>query len=168
LGRPTFTVQDFFISTNGNLADLSKKRKTMKTKLLVLAMVLMITGNVFSQQASMVVVIKNVNETKGRVSVALFNKEDDFMGKSLANKSITAKNGEVQITFEGVTPGDYAISVMHDANENDELDSNAFGIPKEGFGFSNDAMGMFGPPSFEKAKFNFTGKSQVVITLKYM
>lgn len=140
----------------------------MKTKLLAVAMFVMITGNVFSQQASMVVVIKNVNETKGLVSVALFNKEDDFMGKSLASKTTVAKNGEVQITFENITSGDYAISVMHDANENDELDSNAFGIPKEGFGFSNDAMGMFGPPSFEKAKFNFTGKTQVVITLKYM
>ena len=140
----------------------------MKTKLLTLAVVMLLTGKAFSQQTSMVIVIKNVKETKGKVSVALYNTEADFMGKSLASKSTVAKDGEVQVSFENVSPGDYAISVMHDANENEELDSNAFGIPKEGFGFSNDAMGMFGPPSFDKAKFNFTGKNQIYITLKYM
>ncbi len=128
----------------------------------------LVNVNVFSQNHSMVVVIKNVKEPKGKVSVALFNREDDFMGKSLVSQSTVAKSGEVQITFENVIPGDYAISVMHDANENNELDSNAFGIPKEGFGFSNDAMGVFGPPSYEKAKFSFSGESKVAITLKYM
>jgi uncharacterized protein (DUF2141 family) len=140
----------------------------MKTKLVVIAMVVLMAVTGFSQQHTMVVVIKNVNEAKGKVSVALFNREDEFMGKSLVSQSTVAKTGEVQLTFENVIPGDYAISVMHDANENSELDSNAFGIPKEGFGFSNDAMGMFGPPSFEKAKFNFKGEGKVAITLKYM
>ncbi len=57
---------------------------------------------------------------------------------------------------------------MHDANGNGKLDSNMMGIPKEGFGFSNDATGSFGPPGFDEAKFNLTGKDQVVvITLKY-
>ena len=140
----------------------------MKTKLLTVAMVILMDISVFSQQHSMVVVIKNVKEARGKISVALFNREDEFMGKSLVSQSTVAKTGEVQLTFENVSHGDYAISVMHDANENSELDSNAFGIHKEGFGFSNDAMGMFGPPSFEKAKFNFKGESKVAITLKYM
>ena len=140
----------------------------MKTKFVTLVAIILMSGTAFSQQTSMTVVVKNVKETKGQISVALFNKADDFMGKSLASKSTVAQNGEVQLIFENVTPGDYAISVMHDANENNELDSNAFGIPKEGFGFSNDAMGMFGPPSFEKAKFNFTGENKIAITLKYM
>ncbi|MBK5277814.1 MAG: DUF2141 domain-containing protein, partial [Bacteroidia bacterium] len=114
------------------------------------------------------VVIKNVKEATGRIAVALFDNEKDFTNKSLQGKTTVSKIGEVEVTFENVAPGDYAISVMHDANENDELDSNAFGIPKEGFGFSNDAMGMFGPPSFEKAKFSFVGEMKVSIALKYM
>ena len=140
----------------------------MKTKLLTVAMVALMTVTGFSQKHSMVVVIKNVKEAKGKISVALFNREDEFMGNSLLSQSTVAKAGEVQITFENITSGDYAISVMHDANENDELDSNAIGIPKEGFGFSNDAMGMFGPPSFEKAKFNLSGDIKVTIALKYL
>lgn len=142
----------------------------MKTKLATLALALVIgmTGNVFSQQNNMIVVIKNIKEAKGQIAVALFDNEKDFTNKMLTGKTTVSKAGEVQVVFENIAPGNYAISVMHDANENGEIDSNAFGIPKEGFGFSNDAMGMFGPPSFEKAKFSFTGKNQVVITLKYM
>lgn len=140
----------------------------MKTKFLTLALIVLVNGHVFSQQKTLVVVIKNVKEAKGRIAIALFNSEKDFTTKAMQGKTTVAKAGEVQITFENITSGDYAISVMHDANENDELDSNAIGIPKEGFGFSNDAMGMFGPPSFEKAKFNLSGDNKVTITLKYL
>ncbi len=131
-------------------------------------MVSLMVGKVFSQQTNLVVVIKNIKEAKGTIAVALFDNEADFTSKMRQGKTTVAKTDEIQVTFENIVPGIYAISVMHDANENDELDSNAFGIPKEGFGFSNDAMGMFGPPSFEKAKFNFTGENKVYITLKYM
>lgn len=140
----------------------------MKTKFLTLALIVLVNGHVFSQQNTLVVVVKNVKEAKGRIAIALFNSEKDFTTKAMQGKTTVAKAGEVQITFENITSGDYAISVMHDANENDELDSNAIGIPKEGFGFSNDAMGMFGPPSFEKAKFNLSGDNKVTITLKYL
>jgi uncharacterized protein (DUF2141 family) len=56
---------------------------------------------------------------------------------------------------------------MHDVNKNGELDKNALGIPKEGFGFSNDAAGTFGPPGFDKAKFILPRAGELVITLKY-
>jgi uncharacterized protein (DUF2141 family) len=140
----------------------------MKMKLVMLACILGITSQVFSQQNNLVVVVKNINEAKGNISVALFNNEKDFTEKMLTGKRTLAKLGGVQVVFENVVPGVYAISVMHDANENGKIDSNAFGIPKEGFGFSNDAMGMFGPPSFEKAKFSFSGNDQVIINLKYL
>ncbi len=137
-------------------------------KLVILACILGITSHAFSQQNNLVVVVKNINEAKGNISVALFNNEKDFTDKMLIGKKTVSKRGEVQVVFENMVPGEYAISVMHDANENGKIDSNAFGIPKEGFGFSNDAMGMFGPPTFEKAKFSFSGNQQVVINLKYL
>ena len=137
-------------------------------KLILLAFILGITSHGFSQQNNLIVVVKNINEAKGNISVALFNNEKDFTDKMLIGRKTISKLGEVQVVFENVVPGEYAISVMHDANDNGKIDSNAFGIPKEGFGFSNDAMGMFGPPSFEKAKFSFTGKEQLVINLRYM
>ena len=56
-----------------------------------------------------------------------------------------------EITYEGLEEGRYAIKTFHDVNDNGELDTNWIGIPLEPYGFSNDAMGTFGPPSFEQA-----------------
>ena len=68
------------------------------------------------------------------------------------------RDGEARCRFEGVSPGRYAVSVMHDEDADGELDTGLFGIPEEGWGVSNDApAGAFGPPSFESAAFAFDG-----------
>ena len=58
-----------------------------------------------------------------------------------------------------------SFSLNTDANENEKLDTNFLGIPKEQFGFSNDAKGSFGPPSFESASFEVTQSKKIVINL---
>lgn len=138
----------------------------MKTRMMVWAVLM--AGGAVAQNNSLTVVIKGVKDGQGKVAVALFNNEKDFMKSRLVGKVIDASAGEVQVVFENVAPGDYAISVMHDENENDKLDSNLIGMPKEGFGFSNDAMGMFGPPSFEKAKFTCSPSQTISVTMKYL
>ena len=55
-------------------------------------------------------------------------------------------------TFE-IPAGTYVIGYYIDANGNEKLDTNFIGIPKEEYGFSNNARGTFGPPSFESASF---------------
>jgi len=65
----------------------------------------------------------------------------------------------VAVVFENLEPGDYAVSVIHDRNNNGKLDTNRLGIPKEGFAFGNNAMGIFGPPSFENAKVSIRDKA---------
>ena len=122
----------------------------------------------FAQNNSITVVIKNVKDAPGNVAVALFNNEKDFMKYRFDSKIIEAHGGEVQVVFENVPPGSYAISVLHDENGNNEMDSNIIGMPKEGFGFSNDAMGTFGPPSFEKASFTCPVSQALTVTMKYM
>ena len=55
-------------------------------------------------------------------------------------------------TFE-IPAGTYAVGYYVDVNENEKLDTNFFGIPKEEYGFSNNVRGKFGPPTFESASF---------------
>ncbi|MEJ0054323.1 MAG: DUF2141 domain-containing protein [Bacteroidota bacterium] len=136
-------------------------------KAIILLLSVLATGNLVAQN-SLTVVVRNVKDAQGQVRVALFNNEKDFMKLRLDGKITEAQKGEVRIVFENVPQGEYAISVMHDENQNDKLDSNLVGIPKEGFGFSNDVMGMFGPPSFEKARFAFPVSEPVIINLKYL
>jgi uncharacterized protein (DUF2141 family) len=115
------------------------------------------------------VTIKNVKEPKGEVRVGLFSDPKKFLKEPLMGKTVKAQNGELKVVFDQVPAGTYAISIIHDENENGELDSNFFGMPKEGFGFSNDAMGSFGPPDFEKASFKVAQtKEAVAISMRYL
>ncbi len=52
-----------------------------------------------------------------------------------------------------IAPGKYNISYFHDENKNNELDADFMGIPKEGYGFSNNASGKYGPPPIEQRIF---------------
>lgn len=57
---------------------------------------------------------------------------------------------QVTETFQ-IPPGRYSVVVIHDENENQKLDRNLFGIPKEGFGFANNPRVVFAAPSFQAA-----------------
>lgn len=59
----------------------------------------------------------------------------------------------VRAEFAGVPSGGYALKAFHDVNANGVLDTNWMGIPKEPYGFGNDAMGTFGPPDYAAASF---------------
>src|SRR5688572_5806575 len=131
---------------------------------LLLMIGLLATSNLFAQR-KLEVTVKNIKEVKGTIRIALYNNEKDFLENFLQGKIVKVTGNEAKIIFENLKPGDYAISVFHDENENEKLDSGFMGIPNEPYGFSNDAMGTFGPPSFEKAKMNLTSDKASVITL---
>lgn len=137
-----------------------------KTILLTSLFGMLIIGTAFSQ-GSIEVTVKNIKELKGTIRVGLFNSEKDFLEKPVDGKIVKASKKEVTVTFENLKAGNYAVSVIHDENENNELDSNFMGIPKEGYGFSNNAMGTFGPPSFDDALIVVAAKKSVSITLTY-
>jgi uncharacterized protein (DUF2141 family) len=119
-------------------------------------------------QAQLHVTVKNIKDQKGSIRIGLFTNEKDFLKKPSEGKVVKVNAKEVSVIFENLPDGEYAVSVIHDENDNGELDSNAFGIPKEGFAFGNNAMGMFGPPSFDKAKIVLkNGRVAQTIELKY-
>jgi len=60
------------------------------------------------------------------------------------------------------------MAVIHDENMNGKLDTNWLGIPKEGYGFSNNARGVAGAPSFSAASFQYEGGSlDLTMTMHY-
>lgn len=118
--------------------------------------------------ASLELVVHKVQSTKGKVIAALCDKET-FLKKCEYQEAVPAANGKVVLKFENVPAGRYAISAYHDENNNQTLDRNAFGIPAEGYGFSRDARGNFGPPKFEEAAFNINeGANAHELSLSYI
>jgi uncharacterized protein (DUF2141 family) len=143
--------------------------KRLNSLLLTLAAVFVFSESVIAQ-GKLEVVVKNIKVEKGTIMVGLFISEDSFLKNATFGKVIKANGTEVHVIFEGIKPGEYGLSIIHDENENGELDTNMMGIPTEGFAFGNNAMGMFGPPSFEKAKLKIEDKKSAsqTITLKYL
>lgn len=130
---------------------------------------LLLLASLFSDSANaaskniLVVSIQNINSSKGNIHVALYDAKDRFLKEHYLSKTISADKGAVHIFFENLPPGEYALGVIHDSNENGVLDTNLLGIPKEGFGFSNGARGKFGPPPFDKVRFTWCGERETVI-----
>ncbi|MEA2027999.1 MAG: DUF2141 domain-containing protein, partial [Campylobacterota bacterium] len=67
--------------------------------------------------------------------------------------------------FKNIPKGHYAIALFHDQNGNGELDYNIFGIPTEGYAFSNNPK-VLGEPNFEDAKFKLTNNIQITMEVK--
>lgn len=73
---------------------------------------------------------------------------------------------EIAVPVE-LAPGEWAVALTQDTNNNDKLDKNMLGIPNEPYAFSNNVRPHLSAPSFEECKFMVTGPGKVVnITLK--
>ncbi len=70
--------------------------------------------------------------------------------------------------FADLPAGVYAVSVFHDENMTQKLDKNFVGVPKEGYGASNNPKKKMGPPNFGETKFQLRGTEQFLeIKLMY-
>ena len=123
-----------------------------------------------AQAADLTVTIDGVRSADGYVMVALFDGEDAFKERKgeVAALRLRAREGQVSATLHDLPAGDYGFAVYHDENGNSELDANLLGMPTEGYTFSNDARGSFGPPGFADAKFGLDAEPlQMTATLSY-
>jgi uncharacterized protein (DUF2141 family) len=77
--------------------------------------------------------------------------------------------GEVHtLVFPDLTPGEYAVIVFHDENDNGKFDKNALGIPLEGYAISNNARGVLSAPTFQEASVHVDDQAKTIrIALQY-
>lgn len=112
-----------------------------------------------------------LRNTQGSLRLSLYNSAATFLqaDERLANVKIARIwSNPVLICFAGLPPGTYAVTVHHDENNDGQINRNLLGIPREGYGFSNDAQGAVGPPSFAKAAVTLAQTDEVItITLRY-
>ncbi|WP_447980272.1 DUF2141 domain-containing protein [Candidatus Nitrospira bockiana] len=116
--------------------------------------------------------ILNIRNSTGTVACALFESSVGFPVEFLSSATnvmvIKIRKTQARCDFEDIPPGTYAMAVIHDENMNGKLETNWMGIPTEGYGFSNDAKGMVGAPSFSAASFLYDGRNlDLTMTLHY-
>ena len=118
------------------------------------------------------VTILNIRNGIGTVDCALFDSPSGFprdvMRSAMRVVVMKVPNNKARCDFEGLHAGTYALVVLHDENMNGKIDTNWLGVPKEGYGFSNDAKAALWTPSFSNASFVYDGKTlDLTITLRY-
>ena len=116
--------------------------------------------------------ILNIRNSTGTVACALFESPDGFPIEFLHYATnimvIKIRDAQARCDFLDIPPGTYALGVVHDENMNGKLDTKWLGIPKEGYGFSNDAKAFLSAPSFSAAGFRYDGQDmELTIRLHY-
>jgi uncharacterized protein (DUF2141 family) len=122
-----------------------------------------------SGTGTLLVLVSGFENTDGHLLIALYKNSGEFMGKYPTKGAGMAVDGKDELAkFEKLPYGTYALVVLHDINNDSVLNKNFLGIPTEGYGFSNNAMGSFGPPSFQEASFVFAESCETkIIDLQY-
>ena len=137
-------------------------------------MIANLTSVAFAQSPSQRIHVKilNIRNNTGTIDCALFESPVGFPTEFLQSATTVMikkiRDLQARCDFEDIPPGTYAIVVIHDENMNGKLETNWLGVPTEGYGFSNDAKGLFGAPSFSAASFQYIGqKLELTISLHY-
>ncbi len=138
-------------------------------KRIILIISLFLTGLLFTQvvtaetKGTLTVIISGIKIPEGVIRLALFNSPDsytstDHSGSVAYQKAIgiISKDGQSVIVLNNIPYGEYAIKLYQDSDNSGKFKTNLFGVPKEGYGFSNNAPATSGAPSYDAVKFVFS------------
>lgn len=116
------------------------------------------------QKTKLVIKFSGMTSSNGNIKVAICNSEQNYKDhrSPFIGKDVPIKNNTAVFEIEDIPSGEYAVKAFHDEDANDDLNTNFLGIPIEDYGFSNNARGIFGPPSWNEAKFNLSSETSVI------
>jgi uncharacterized protein (DUF2141 family) len=127
----------------------------MTTKILSYVFVCLAIIPYLAYADTLLVTVNGVKAGQGNLRIAVFDEahRDEFPdGEYLLGVAVSATEEEMTVEISNVESGEYAIAVIQDINENEKLDKNFLGIPKEPYGFSGKWKS--GGSSYDKALFN--------------
>lgn len=107
--------------------------------------------------------ILDIRNSTGAVACALFESPvgfpTEFLHSAINIMMIKIRDTQARCDFLDISPGTYALAVVHDENMDGKLGANWLGVPTEGYGFSNDARAFMSAPSFDAASFQYDGRN---------
>ena len=115
------------------------------------------------------IVISGVKKSVGLMAVDLFpNDEEKFLrGEGrITQVRFAAKAPETKICLKAPTSGQFSLAAYHDENANQRFDKNAFGLPAEPWGLSNNPKVRLAPPSVEKTLFDVNAETGARVHIK--
>ena len=138
----------------------------------ILSLALVLATYISNAQNKIIVNVSKFENDKGTCIICLYNDAKAFAGKGTPFRcsTVSVSNKMATVGFENIPEGTYAISVIHDANNNKKFDTNFLGIPTEGYGASQNNLPFAAAPKFDANKFTVTVNSTTTsnIRLRYI
>jgi uncharacterized protein (DUF2141 family) len=107
-----------------------------------------------SYAVELTVVAEGFRNAQGLARIAVFSSAQGFPDRPTNNRysaSVKIVDGMARVKFSDLSQGDYAVSVLHDEDLDENIQLGFMGIPQEGYGISNGGKTIFGPPKFEES-----------------
>ncbi|MBJ7881402.1 DUF2141 domain-containing protein [Gelidibacter salicanalis] len=144
-------------------------------KLVVLSLLILglLMGNIQPNSYSLTIKIEGLENSEGTMVFALYNKKGSIPDQKFRNyyrkESVRIINTKSEIKFNNLSQGFYAVTVVHDENNNGKIDTKfMLPLPVEGVGFSNyDDFGLSNRPNFENASFKLNKDTTIVVKVIY-
>ena len=115
--------------------------------------------------------VTGLRDSTGQVICTLYDSPGAFpsdSNRAVGHAVVAIRDRGAECDFAGIAPGKYALVAFHDENSNGEFDRTWFGMPKEGYAFSNNVRPVFAPPSFKAAAFDYAGgELWLTIAMRY-
>jgi uncharacterized protein (DUF2141 family) len=121
--------------------------------------------------AALTVLVQGVRSDQGTMRLCLWTSEKGFpdcTADAARRDNKPATTGDMRFDLLGIPAGIYAVTVFHDENNTNRVETNFLGIPRSGLGASNNPRARFGPPSFRDAVFRLNEPNgQITIRMVY-
>jgi uncharacterized protein (DUF2141 family) len=132
-------------------------------KLYLIILGLILISNFSFPQFKLDIEITGIRNNTGNIMLQLFDGNE----KVIAQEISPIKDMKCSFTIKDLKQGKYAVRYFHDENLNGNLEKNLVGKPTEGYGFSNNVVGKYSMPPFEKWLFELTGDKKMVLKPTY-
>lgn len=112
-------------------------------------------GSAASHDGTITFLVHGLRSDRGLVRGALYDREDRWAheGADVASCRARIHHGRARCSMVAPGPGRYGFAFMHDEDADGDFDRDLFGIPQEGYGFSNDVRPNLAMPSFRDVSF---------------
>lgn len=103
--------------------------------------------------------VSELRSSKGRLRCGLFTDSDNWLSEQ-PHESAEAhiRNGKATCVFKKVKPSVYALTALHDEDDNGAMTKSLFGLPEEGYVASGGAAREgVGRPDWNDARFRYDG-----------
>jgi len=139
----------------------------MYKKLLLSLAALLSFAVASSAQIDLNLTIQNLSKPSGKVLIGFFTADDPYLeeGGCSVCRVVDVSQLEQKFVIEDVPEGEYSIAILHDLNDNNEMDYNWIGIPREGYGFSSNPKKIFRKPTFEETKVYVSASADLTIKM---